>query len=225
MDSQRVGSCSRPSGTEWKQRRQFESLEQCVNGVWNQFVWVQCVLICKCSEHAESCLSCSQVWHQDFFTERKKSTSEFPIRIEKRREKLTDSLCDFTSIDSVLLSFNWSLLCVVHNLTSMIQFCMVSIVVWIWSGTVSLYNWLSSANAWCWIECFLISLNRGCVYRTKRTGPKTEPWGTPKLRGASSDLSPLTVTIWVLSERYDLNQDKAESLIPKVCSSRWRRML
>ena len=119
-----------------------------------------------------------------FFSEETKNTSEFPVRIEEGKGKLTDNLCDFTSIDSILLSFNWSLLCVIHNLTSVIQFCMISIVVWIWSGTVSLYNWLSSANAWCWIECFLISSNRGCVYKTKRTDPKTEPWGTPKLRGA-----------------------------------------
>ena len=174
--------------------------------------------------HAGSCLSCSQVW-QRFFTEETKSTSEFPIRVEEGRGKLTDNLCGFTSIDSILLSFHWSLLCVIHSLTSVIQFYMVSIVVWIWSGTVSLHKRLSSANAWCWIECFLISSNRGCVYKTKRTGPKTEPWGTSKLRGASSDLRPLTVTIWVMSEGYDLNQDKDESLRPKVCSSRWRRML
>ena len=160
-----------------------------------------------------------------FFTEGTKSTSEFPIRIEEVRGKLTDNLCDFISIDSVLLSFDWSLLCVIHNLTSVIQFCMISVVVWIWSETVSLYKRLSSANAWCWIERFLISSNRGCVYKTKRTGPRTEPLGTSKLRGASSDLRPLTLTIWVLSERYDLNQDKAVSLIPKECSSWWRRML
>ena len=62
------------------------------------------------------------------------------------------------------------------------QFCMISVVVCIWSGAVSLHNWLSSANArCCWIECVLISSNRGCMYKTKRTGSKTEPWGTPKL--------------------------------------------
>ena len=127
-----------------------------------------------------------------FFTEGTKSTSEFPIRIEEGRGKLTDNLCDFASIDSVLLSFNWSLFCVIHNLTSVIQFCMISIVAWIWSGTVSVYNWLSSANAWCWIERFLINSNGGCMYKTKRTGPTTEPWGMPKLRETSSDLKPST---------------------------------
>ena len=40
-----------------------------------------------------------------FFTEETKSTSEFPVRIEEGRGELTDNLCDFTSIDSVLLSF------------------------------------------------------------------------------------------------------------------------
>ena len=177
MGSQRVGSCSSPSGTDSKHRREFESLEQWVTGVSNQFVWVQCMLNCKCSIYAGSLFKLQSSVTPRFFTEETKSTSEFPIRIEEGWGKLTDNLCDFTSIDSVLLSFNWSLLCVIHNLSSVIHFFMIS-VVWIWSGTVSLYNWLSSANAWCWIECFLISSNRGCVYKTKKTGPKTEPWGT-----------------------------------------------
>ena len=159
-----------------------------------------------------------------FFTEETKSTSEFPIRIEEGWGKLTDNLCDFTSIDSVLLSFNWSLLCVIHNLTYVIQLCIITIAHWIWSGTVSLYNRLSSANAWCLIE-FSWSVCTICVQDKKKESPMTEPWGTPKWRGASPYPRPLTVTIWVLSERYDLNQDKAESLIPKVCLSRWRRML
>ena len=123
-----------------------------------------------------------------FFTEETKSTSEFPIHIEEGRGKLTDNLCNFSSIDSVLLSFNWSLLCVIHNVCDTVlhdfNCC------WIWSGTVSLYNWSSSANAWSWIECFLISLNSGCVYKAKGTGPKTETWGTPKQREALSHLRP-----------------------------------
>ena len=31
--------------------------------------------------------------------------------------------------------------------------------------------------------CFLIRADSGLVYMVKRTGPKTEPWGTPYLRG------------------------------------------
>ena len=59
-------------------------------------------------------------------------------------------MCDFTSTDSVLLSFYWSLLCFIRNVTPVIQFCRISAVGWIRSGAVSLYKRLSSANAWCW---------------------------------------------------------------------------
>lgn len=40
-----------------------------------------------------------------------------------------------------------------------------------------------------------ISTNRCCVNKTKRNGPKTEPWGLPKPREALFDLMPLIVTV------------------------------
>ena len=171
--------------------------------------------------HIEFAVRCDTKF---FFTEGTKCTSEFPIRIDKGKGKLTDNLCDFRSIDSVLLSFNWSLLCVIHNLTSVIQLCIITIADWIWSGTVSLYNRLSSANAWCLIE-FSWSVCTICVQDKKKGSPMTEPWGTPKWRGASPYPRPLTVTIWVISERYEPNQGKVESLITKACSSRRRKVL
>lgn len=102
------------------------------------------------------------------FTEGTKCISESPLRIEEGRENLTDNLREFTGIDSGLLSFNWSVLYVIHKLASVIQFCMIPVVVWIWQGEVSLYNWLSSVNAWCWSECFLISSNSSCVSATRQ---------------------------------------------------------
>ena len=60
VDNQRVGTCSSPSGTEWKHRWETESLEQWVNGVWHQFVRVQFMLICKCSIYAT--ISDSKIW-------------------------------------------------------------------------------------------------------------------------------------------------------------------
>ena len=102
------------------------------------------MLICKCSIHAGSRLSCSQDVTPRVFTEETKSTSEFPIRIEEGRGKLTDNLCDFTSIDSVLLSFNWSLLYVIHNLTSVIQFCRFQLLFgcdWGWFLWITGYRW------------------------------------------------------------------------------------
>ena len=86
VDSQRVGSCSSPSGTEWKHRLEFESLEQWVNGVWNQFVWVQCMLICRCSIHADPCLSCSQVWHQVFSQKEQNALQNFQSALTKEEE-------------------------------------------------------------------------------------------------------------------------------------------
>ena len=34
---------------------------------------------------------------------------------QNTHQNVTDNLCDFTRIDSVLLSFNWSFLCVIHD--------------------------------------------------------------------------------------------------------------
>lgn len=39
------------------------------------------------------------------------------------------------------------------------------------------------------------------IYRKKRIGPKTLPWGTPHTMGSSSLLSLLTSTLCFLSER------------------------
>ena len=36
---------------------------------------------------------------------------------------------------------------------------------------------------------------RGAVYRTKRTGPRTDPYGTPQLMGTGAELQLFTVTV------------------------------
>ena len=58
--------------------------------------------------------------------------------------------------------------------------------------------------------------DRGCEYRVNSTGPRTDPWGTPKTRGIGMDIKPITTTDCVLSLRYDSNQDSANPEIPKV---------
>ena len=71
------------------------------------------------------------------------------------------------------------------------------------------------------VTCYDI---RGCEYRVNSTGPRTDPWGTPKTRGIGVDIKPSTTTGCVLSLRYDSNQDSATPEIPKVLSSRLNRM-
>ena len=55
----------------------------------------------KCSIHAESGLSCSQMWHQDFSQNEQNALQNFQYAIEEARGKLTDNLCDFTIKDSI----------------------------------------------------------------------------------------------------------------------------
>ena len=62
-------------------------------------------------------------------------------------------------------------------------------------------------------------LDRGYVYRVKRIGPKTDPWGTPKVKNEGFEYDSPMLTIWDLSVKYDLNQFMAVPDIPNtVCS-------
>ena len=46
---------------------------------------------------------------------------------------------------------------------------------------------------------------RGVVYILKRSEPKTEPWGTPKVRGDEGELCGGIPTVDVGDERYEVN--------------------
>ncbi len=48
----------------------------------------------------------------------------------------------------------------------------------------------------------------------KRSGPKTEPWGTPVVTVDVLDLKLFNWIHWVCPERYDLNQDRGVPVIP-----------
>ena len=63
--------------------------------------------------------------------------------------------------------------------------------------------------------------DRGCEHRMNSTGPRTDPWGTPKTRSIDVDVN---TTDRVLSLRYDSNQDSTNPEIPKVLSCRLNRM-
>ena len=49
-----------------------------------------------------------------------------------------------------------------------------------------------------------------------RRGPSTEPWGTPWVTGDVRDLQLLIEMKCCLSVRYDWNQERAVSVIPRV---------
>ena len=74
-------------------------------------------------------------------------------------------------------SFSWSLLFMV--ITSLTQFCMLQNRESALEQGAELYNSVPSVNIWCRTECRSTLSDRGCVYRMKRAGSSTEPWGTP----------------------------------------------
>ena len=56
---------------------------------------------------------------------------------------------------------------------------------------------------------------RGVIYRTKRMGSSTEPWGTPYMSCDGDEDEFLTEVDWYLSERYDWNHWSAVDWMPK----------
>ena len=85
---------------------------------------------------------------------------------------------------------------------------------------------VSSAYFW-WSQLWHdVTSDRGCEYRVNSTGPRIDPWGTPKARGTGVNIKPSTITDCVqtvnhnrlhlkLSLRYDSNQDSTTSETPK----------
>ena len=55
---------------------------------------------------------------------------------------------------------------------------------------------------------------RSLIYRRKRSGPRTDPCGTPEVTGTWSDLMPYTTTDWDLPIRKDWIQDMVWSEAP-----------
>ena len=65
------------------------------------------------------------------------------------------------------------------------------------------WSCVSSAKSWWLTEWLAIISERGVVYRTKRMGPSTEPWGTPYMSCDGDEDELLTEVDWYLSERYE----------------------
>ena len=59
----------------------------------------------------------------------------------------------------------------------------------------------------------------------KRTGPRTDPCGTPQESVTGSDWTPLMWMVWVRLERYEENQESAVCVMPKVCWSLDNKMV
>ena len=67
------------------------------------------------------------------------------------------------------------------------------------------YTAVSSANNLTWDWMFS---GRSLMYNRKKSGPSTEPWGTPEVTLTSSDDSPSSTTVWVQPIRNDWIQFK-----------------
>ena len=74
------------------------------------------------------------------------------------------------------------------------------------------YTAVSSANNLTWDWMFS---GRSLMYNKKRSGPRTEPWGTPEVTLTSSDDSPSSTTVWVRPIRNDWIQFKVFPFTPK----------
>ena len=133
--------------------------------------------------------------------------SELPTRIEVGAESGSIILSNLIRIDLVLSSFSYSLL-------QSMQFCIRWTVVSKWSGWQESRCWVSTAKDWLKIEWRSIKFESGFVYKMNKTGPRTEPCGTPKQRMDGFELLLSMVTTRVLPVRDDLNHDTAVPEMP-----------
>ena len=58
----------------------------------------------------------------------------------------------------------------------------------------------------------------------KRTGPRTEPFGTPQVRGDEGELCGGIPTVDVRDERYEVNHCSETEEMPNQVERRWSRM-
>ena len=58
----------------------------------------------------------------------------------------------------------------------------------------------------------------------KRTGPRTELWGTPQVRGDERELCEGITTVDVRDERYEVNHCSETEEMPNQVERQWSRM-
>ena len=106
---------------------------------------------------------------------------------------------------SVLSSFNLSWFSVIHVFMLSVH-ALSSLVRLVTSlRGVDFWSCVSSAKSWWFTEWLAMISERGVVYRTKRMGPSTEPWGTPYMSCDGDEDELLTEVDWYLSERCEWN--------------------
>ena len=81
---------------------------------------------------------------------------------------------------------------------------------------VDFWSCVSSAKSWWFTEWLAMISERGVVYRTKRMGPSTEPWGTPYMSCDGDEDELLIEVEWYLSETYEWNHWSAVDWMPKT---------
>ena len=109
----------------------------------------------------------------------------------------------------VLSSLSLSWFSVIHALMSSVHAQSSLVRLSISLRGADFWSCVSSAKSWWFTEWVAIISERGVVYRTKRTGPSTEPRGTPHLSCDSGKDKLFTEVYWHLSERNDSNHSSA----------------
>ena len=129
----------------------------------------------------------------------------------KRRASVLSSfsLCWFSAIHVFMSS--------VHALSSLVRLVTSLRGVDFWSC-------VSSEKSWWFTEWLAMISERGVVYRTKRMGPSTEPWGTLYMSCDGDKDELLTGVDWYLSERHEWNHWSAVDWMPKTEFRRERRI-
>ena len=159
-----------------------------------------------------------------FLAESEKRMLWEPRVIESGRETVEGFKEEEKRRASVLSSFSLSRFFVIHVFMSSVHaLCSLVSLVTSLSGA-DFWSCVSSAKTWWFTEWLAMISERGVVYRTKRMGPSTEPWGTPYMRCDGDEDESLTEVDWYLSERYDWNDWSAADWIPKTEFRRERRI-
>ena len=142
-----------------------------------------------CRENLKSSVVCRDVkkvgnhWSNvmpKFFTDFLNGIWALPIVIDVGRLWRCLVLLKVISMSSVLLSLSLSIFTVAQALTSHMHDCIEWSSSDILSGVADICNCTSSANEWCMIECESIMADIGLICMVKRTGPRTDSWGTPE---------------------------------------------
>ena len=90
-------------------------------------------------------------------------------------------------ITSVLLAFNWRRVLNIQSLMASTQFEILTERHSVWSGWPWPLTCVSSANIWHWSPCARMTLSSSAVYIVNKSGPRTEPWGTPHVVEVEDD--------------------------------------